>query len=186
MFVAHGAAIHKTVTLTTALSQTGVMPLVNSDVSLRPMTPLEASNITAGNRPIAGWADDFPATGDKIAARLYSLAVATPTEPWRASWLIVVDGLVCGTIGFKGQPIENQLEVGYGVVPSQQGRGVATEALSKMLALVAGRGLSVRAETTAQNLASQAVLGHLGFIEVTRRHDPGEGEIIVWERSGSV
>lgn len=147
------------------------------------MTPLDASNITADNRPPAGWADDFPAEGDKVAARLCSLAEATHGEPWRASWLILVGELVSGTIGFKGPPVENRLEVGYGVVPSQQGRGVATEALSQLLALIQGRGFSVRAETLVHNRASQAVLARLGFNGVARRHDPEEGELIVWERN---
>src|ERR1700733_2915637 len=130
---------------------------LNELVSLRSMTAFEASDITAGNRPREGWSDDFPGEGDVIAAR-YFRATSTLAEPWRASWLILVDGVVSGTVGFKGEPRDKWLEVGYGIVPSQRHHGVATTALAKLLAMLEGRGLSVRAETDTSNVASQSVL----------------------------
>lgn len=156
------------------------MPKLNDQVTLRSMTASEASDITAGNRPAEGWAADFPGEGDIIAAR-YFRSVSTAAEPWRASWLILVNGVASGTVGFKGEPVKNQLEVGYGVVPSQRRRGVATSAVAELLAMLAGRGLSVKAETVSANAASQSVLRHLSFREVSRRVDPGEGSLIVWE-----
>jgi RimJ/RimL family protein N-acetyltransferase len=159
------------------------MPELNETVTLRSMTASEASDITAGNRPEAGWAKDFPGEGDVIAAR-YFRSLATAAEPWRASWLILVGGAASGTVGFKGEPLNNQLEIGYGVVPSQRRRGVATAAVATLLAMLDGRGLSVRAETVAANAASQSVLRHLSFEEVSRRVDPGEGALIVWEWRG--
>ncbi|HWD94857.1 MAG TPA: GNAT family N-acetyltransferase [Acidimicrobiales bacterium] len=153
----------------------------NTSVTLRTMTALEASSITAGNRPGEGWADDFPGAGDHIAAR-YFRGESTIAEPWRASWLILVDEMASGTVGFKGEPIKNQLEVGYGVVPSVRQRGVATTALAQLLAMVDGRGFSVRAETAASNVASQSVLRHLDFEEVGRRSELDDGTLIVWER----
>jgi RimJ/RimL family protein N-acetyltransferase len=153
---------------------------LNESVTLRTMTALEASNITAGNRPSEGWSSDFPGEGDLIAAR-YFRDISTAAEPWRASWLILVDGLASGTVGFKGEPVQRQLEVGYGVVPSQQHRGVATTAVATLLAMLEGRGLSVRAETAAWNIASQSVLRRLSFEEVARRDTAEDGALIVWE-----
>jgi RimJ/RimL family protein N-acetyltransferase len=153
---------------------------LNESVTVRSMTASEASDITAGNRPREGWADDFPGSGDLIAAR-YFRAPSTFEAPWRASWLILVNDIVSGTVGFKSEPREQWLEVGYGVVPSQRHRGAATTALAKLLAMVEGRGLSVRAETDISNLASQSVLRRLRFEEVGRRDDEG-GPLIVWER----
>jgi GNAT superfamily N-acetyltransferase len=150
-------------------------------VCLRALTPREASDITVGNRPSAGWAEDFPAEGDRISCR-YANFGSMSNEPWHSNWLIIVDGLASGTIGFKGEPASNQLEVGYGVVPSQRGRGVATRALAQLLALIEGRGLTIRAETAASNVASQAVLRHLSFNEVAKRCDPEFGDLLVWER----
>lgn len=153
---------------------------LNELVSVRSMTAFEASDIAAGNRPREGWATDFPGTGDVIAAR-YFRATSTLAAPWRASWLILVNDIVSGTVGFKSEPRGQWLEVGYGVVPSQRRRGVATTALAKLLAMVEGRGLSVRAETDISNVASQSVLRHLEFEEVDRRDDE-HGALIVWER----
>ncbi len=167
----------------TWLRQNDTMPELNESVTLRSMTASEASNITAGNRPREGWADDFPGEGDVIAAR-YFRSVATEAEPWRASWLILVNGVASGTVGFKSEPVKSQLEIGYGVVPSKRGRGVATTAVAALLAMLAGRSLTVRAETLTANTASQSVLRRLAFEEVSRRVDPGEVSLIVWERRG--
>jgi RimJ/RimL family protein N-acetyltransferase len=166
---------------TAPLGHTGSMHELNDSVTLRSMTAFEASDITAGNRPRAGWADDFPGNGDVIAAR-YFRAVSTHDAPWRASWLILVNGLVSGTVGFKSEPRERCLEVGYGVVPSERHHGVATAALAQLLAMLEGRGLSVRAETDASNVASQSVLRRLAFEEVARRDDAEGESLIVWER----
>jgi ribosomal-protein-alanine N-acetyltransferase len=153
----------------------------NESVTLRSMTAFEASDITAGNRPGEGWASDFPGNGDVIAAR-YFRSTSTLGEPWRASWLILVNGVVSGTVGFKSEPREKWLEVGYGVVPSERHHGVATTAVAKLLAMLEGRGLSVRAETEASNVASQSVLRRLGFEEVARHDDAENASLIVWER----
>ena len=150
-------------------------------VTLRALTPREASDITAGNRPPAGWSEDFPGDGDMIAAR-YTRGESTVEEPWHSSWLILVDGLASGTVGFKGEPVDNRLEVGYGVVPSRRGYGVATVALEQLLTMLEGRDLTIRAETTTSNVASQMVLRHLGFEEVARRVEVDDGELIIWER----
>jgi RimJ/RimL family protein N-acetyltransferase len=150
-------------------------------VTLRPITPHEASDIAAGNRPLEGWSEDFPGEGDVIAAR-YTQGESTVAEPWRSSWLILVDGLASGTVGFKGGPVERRLEVGYGVAPSRRGQGVATAALSQLLAMVDGRDMTIRAETAAWNVASQRVLRRLGFEEITRRDDADDGELLVFER----
>jgi RimJ/RimL family protein N-acetyltransferase len=150
-------------------------------VTLRPLTPREASDIAAGNRPSEGWSEEFPGEGDVIAAR-YTHGESTLEEPWRSSWVILVDGLASGTVGFKGEPVKDRLEVGYGVVPSRRRQGVATAALAQLLAMVEGHDLTIRAETAATNIASQSALRHLGFEEIARREDPDDGELIVWER----
>jgi RimJ/RimL family protein N-acetyltransferase len=105
-----------------------------------------------------------------------------PNEPWFGSYFILVDNVISGTIGFKGGPVANQVEIGYGVVPSRQGRGVATLAISQLLARISGLSLDVRAETDSSNVASQSVLSHAGFQQVGRRHGPEGDELIMWSR----
>lgn len=153
------------------------------DVTLRQLSLQESMDIAAGVRPRTGWADDFPQRGDLAATRYTSLQANTDTLPWSASWLILVDGRVAGTIGFKGGPVRGELEVGYGVVPSCQGLGVATKALTQLLDLVQDYG--VTAETAVWNEASQSVVKKTGFTEVARRTTGEDGELIAWRRPGS-
>ncbi|MGB8180264.1 MAG: GNAT family protein [Acidimicrobiales bacterium] len=150
-------------------------------VSLRQVDEVVARSIVEGVRASSGWAEDFPARGD-IAAMQMSRFSPEPNEPWFGSYFILVDDVVSGTIGFKGGPVANQVEIGYGVVPSQQGRGVATSAIAQLLALIAGLSLEVRAETDSSNAASQSVLSHAGFQQVGRRPAPDGGDLIMWAR----
>lgn len=51
-------------------------------------------------------------------------------------WLVIdkFDNKVIGDIGFKGKPnAENAVEVGYGIVPSAQNNGFATEAVRAII-----------------------------------------------------
>jgi ribosomal-protein-alanine N-acetyltransferase len=161
------------------LGQTGSVSAPT--VSLRQVDEFVARTIVDGVRASSGWADDFPARGD-IAAMHMAKFSPEPNEPWFGSYLILVDNVVSGTIGFKGGPVANHVEIGYGVVPSRQGRGVATSAISQLLALIAGLSLEVRAETDSSNAASQSVLSHAGFQQVERRHDPDGSDLIIWGR----
>jgi RimJ/RimL family protein N-acetyltransferase len=149
-------------------------------VVLRQVEEGESHNITNGVRPSTGWAEDFPARGDLAAMRMARFPRESD-EPWSAQWLIVVDDEVSGTIGFKSAPRDNEVEIGYGVVPSRQRRGVATTALSQLLALIAGRSLDVCAETAISNEPSQMVLRHAGFQHVGQRRD-ADDDLLVWRR----
>ena len=151
-------------------------------VDLRQADEAIVRAVAQGDRPESGWADDFPSEGD-LAGLQMSRFDADSHEPWAASWLILVDGVIAGTIGFKGAPSpDNVAEIGYGVVRSQWGRGVASSALAQLLTLLAGRSLDLYAETTTQNLASQAVLRKSGFEAVGERRDRNDGDLVVWRR----
>jgi ribosomal-protein-alanine N-acetyltransferase len=80
-------------------------------------------------------------------------------------------GLVVGGIGFFGPPLDAEVEIGYGIVPSWQGRGYATEALLAMIAMAwaDARVRSVVAGTDPGNVASQRVLGKAGFRRIAGR-----------------
>jgi RimJ/RimL family protein N-acetyltransferase len=149
------------------------------DVTLRQVDRDVARDVVDGVRPSIGWAEDFPAEGDRAGM---SYAGFEANELWSSPYLILVDNVVSGSIGFKGAPVDNRVEVGYGVVASQRGHGVASSALLQLLALIEGRSLDVRAETATWNTASQAVLRHAGFREVGEQHDPRSGDVVIWER----
>ncbi len=152
-------------------------------VSLRQLSHLEALDIIEGRRPIGGWARDFPTETDIAVARMSQPASTTSNTPWSSPWLMICDDVVVGMLGIKGPPKDGHVEVGYGVVPSCQGRGVATAALRALLERLVGHELDVRAETATWNVASQGVLRQNGFVEVGRTANLEDGELIEWRRT---
>lgn len=154
-----------------------------TNVLIRELSLEEALRIRDVRRPDVGWAEDFPSKEDVRVAKYARFMPSFTAEPWLSPWLIVEDDLVVGMLGFKTEPVANVLEVGYGVVPSVRGRGVATTALSQLLGRVQHRGFKVHAETALWNVPSQLVLRHLHFNEIGRRNDPDHGDLIVWELS---
>jgi RimJ/RimL family protein N-acetyltransferase len=105
---------------------------------------------------------------------------------WWSPRLIVVDLLIVGTIGFKSPPDSNgSVEIGYGIVPSQQGRGFATQAVD----LLVKEGFSkaeiqtIEACTVPMNSASGRVLEKNQFVRDGSKIDPEDGEVWVWRRT---
>ena len=83
-----------------------------------------------------------------------------------------------GDVLFKGPPDEEGVvEIGYGIVPSFQGRGYATEAVAAILAWARchPEAREVRACCYASNFASRRVLEKSGF-----RHFATDGSILDW------
>lgn len=99
--------------------------------------------------------------------------LADREPPW---WVhqITVHGVVVGDAGFHGPPPKTSpsgrmplpvvVEIGYNVVPSWRGRGVATQACVRLLTWAWRHGADrVEAETPADHQKSRAVLGRAGF-----------------------
>ncbi len=130
--------------------------------------------------------------GEEIAPKflLEFVVVRLSQDPKNFFWwlprLIVVDRSVVGTCGFKYPPDSNgTVEIGYGVVSSQQGRGFATQAVN----LLVMEGFSkheiqtIKAFTTPSNLASERVLEKNQFTKYGNKADPEDGEVRVWRRT---
>jgi RimJ/RimL family protein N-acetyltransferase len=150
-------------------------------LQLHPIDVAEGKRIVARRLEVGdAWADDFPFEGDVGAVGMFLLATAERGEQrpfgyYRISRL--ADGLAIGGIGFKGRPQGGSVEIGYGLVPSARGNGLAAEAVSAVLALAAEAGVArVLADTTPDNVASQRTLLRAGF----RRVD-AEGELFQYE-----
>lgn len=120
------------------------------------------------------WADEYPLDGDSRACSNYlgQLQKRVYREPF-GYYQIVLDGVVVGGIGFHGPPEDGLVEIGYGVVPSFRGRGVATEALRRVLDLAAGLDdvSRVCGRADAGNVASQRVMAAAGMQLVGRDSD---------------
>ncbi len=74
-------------------------------------------------------------------------------------------GQAIGGLGFHGPADEKgSVTIGYGLIPSAQGQGYASEALRALLAFARGHGIScVEGDTTHENVASQHVMTAVGM-----------------------
>jgi ribosomal-protein-alanine N-acetyltransferase len=140
-------------------------------LTLRPIPPEAAEAVVQGRR-LADWADDFPTEGDVAIASVLQRAEIDQVprsgdeELWGHHQVVETSsGLVVGGVGFHGPPQSGEVEIGYGIVPTRQGRGYATEAVSTLvsLALATPEVVGVVARTDAGNMASQRVLEKAGF-----------------------
>jgi RimJ/RimL family protein N-acetyltransferase len=131
------------------------------------------------------------ASGDISEAWLAQLRESTSADVWQHGWAIIhwARGLVIGSVGFKGPPDgEGVVELAYGIVPSFQGQGYATEAAKGAiaLALADGRVRLIRAHTLPATNASTRVLTKCGFDFIGEVHDPEDGRVWRWERGTSM
>lgn len=109
-------------------------------------------------------------------------------NPWRHGfWIIEKDtGEIVGGAGFKGVPDDNgMVEIAYGVVPSREGRGYATEAARALIHFAAKepRVRTIRAHTRPEANASTRVLRKCGFVHIGQVVDPEDGPVWRWERT---
>ncbi len=97
-------------------------------------------------------------------------------------WLIVCERQVAGLCGYIEPPRAGSVEIGYGVAAGCRRRGVATRAVTALLAQAARDGIGVVLATTiVANRASQIVLERNGFKEVGRRVDEEDGHVVDWK-----
>lgn len=149
------------------------------DLQLRLVSRAEAERIIRRRRDPGAdlpWADGYPLDGDSRACASYVSHMprsAGPDARERFGYYQIVEGgVVIGGIGFHAPPLDGIVEVGYGVVPSARGRGVATEALRMMLAIAEDAGVrSVVGRTSDDNLASQRVMEAAGMARTGRDPD---------------
>jgi RimJ/RimL family protein N-acetyltransferase len=118
-------------------------------------------------------AGDYPAESDHIAAGMFleRLSAGVDPRPFGAFLIALTEPaprppFVIGGIGFHGGPDDHgRVEVGYGVVPSQQGRGYATRALGLLIECARELGAAkLIAEVDPTNTPSRRVLDRCHFV----------------------
>ena len=134
-----------------------------------------ARRLVAGVPPepadYAAWHPDYPLPDTVDALQLLLAAhEAMGTQADLPRWWvheIRVAGEVVGDVGFHGPPAADGpvvVEIGYAVVPSLRGHGVASRACALLLEQAWRDGAErVLADTEPDNLASRAVLRRNGF-----------------------
>ena len=120
------------------------------------------------------------------AAWLTLLDAATAIDPWVLGFSIVLaaTGDVIGSCGFKGPPdSDGMVEIAYGLAPSHQNRGYATEAAAELVRFAFGSAQVrvVRAHTFEDANASARVLKKCSFRSCGQVTEPDDGLVWRWE-----
>ncbi|MDB5046913.1 MAG: hypothetical protein JWQ08_2963 [Deinococcus sp.] len=92
-----------------------------------------------------------------------------------------------GQLGTKGGPdLLGAVEIGYGLTPQAQGRGLGTEAVGALLASLKARPdiKTITAQTLPTNRASQRVLTKLHFERTGHTWEHEEGNLLIWTWQG--
>jgi [ribosomal protein S5]-alanine N-acetyltransferase len=143
---------------------------------------------TAGLRVAAGIRDQLLTASADFIARLES---AKESDPWQFGFAVIhkIDNMLIGMCGFSGPPDANGIaEIAYGIGPSYQGKGYATEAAAAMIQFAREdpRVKGICAHTLAETNASTRVLQKCGFTKTGEAVDPENNlPIWRWERSTS-
>lgn len=116
------------------------------------------------------------------------LETAKESDPWQFGFGVIhkTDAMLIGMCGFPGPPDNDGVaEIAYGIAPSYQGRGYATEAAQALIEFATSdpRVRKLRAHTLAEPNASTRILEKCGFRRAGEAVD--EGQVVWrWERSG--
>lgn len=118
----------------------------------------------------------------KVAPDLAPPEVLAIVRQLPANWLIVAEREIVGIIGLKSEA-GGEVEIGYGVAGSREGRGFASGAVAALLPVLLAREVRVvTAETSVENIASQRVLERSGFARTGTRVDEEDGPLYCWRR----
>lgn len=112
------------------------------------------------------------------------LETAKQSDPWQFGFAVIhkIDNMLIGMGGFPAPPDEEGVaEIAYGIAPSYQGKGYATEVTNALIDF-ASRDPRVRAicaHTLAKTNASTRVFEKCGFKKISETVDP-ENDLPVW------
>jgi RimJ/RimL family protein N-acetyltransferase len=95
-----------------------VTDLHTEQLILRPLDTDEAERIVARQPGTQdSWAQDFPFDGDVAGVTMFLRATAAHGDQYPFGHYVIIrtaDGQAIGGIGFKGQPADGTVEIGYG------------------------------------------------------------------------
>jgi len=119
---------------------------------------------------------------DEVTAMLRGITAeiaATTDQP--VAWMIVEGDEVVGMTSFTRARGDGGYDIGYGVAPAREGRGIMSAALAELVRIAPLHGHNrLTAETSVDNPGSQRVLEKNGFAAIGTREDPEDGALINW------
>ena len=145
----------------------GTTELETDQLILRRYRPEDADDLykCLGTDPAmfqySGW---NPYATPEMAQQTVRSFIARYDDEHFYSWVMDADDVLVGTIGAYDYQ-DDRIEVGFSVIPGWQGRGLATEALKKVLEyLTENEGIScVTAWCASENIGSKRVLEKAGM-----------------------
>jgi [ribosomal protein S5]-alanine N-acetyltransferase len=128
----------------------------------------------------------FMVSDDVSPAWTASLRTIQGSDPWRLGFGVIdrETRTVIGAASFKGPPDTNgTVEIAYGIVPSFEGRGYATEAARALIDFAQSddKVRQIIAHTMPEANASTRVLKKCGFTFAGEVIDPEDGLVWRWE-----
>jgi RimJ/RimL family protein N-acetyltransferase len=104
------------------------------------------------------------------------------SPPW-IGYFVKLDGKMVGSAGYKGAPVNNTIEIAYGVFPGHQNKGIGTAICRQLvkLALQTDPQLVVTARTLPENNYSTKILQKSGFILSGTVFDKDDGDVWEWK-----
>lgn len=119
---------------------------------------------------------------DAVTAMLRGITAGLAAGDVRPlAWLIADGDAVVGMTSFTRREADDRYEIGYGIAPAHEGRGVMSAAMALLLPMLRGDGhRGLTAATGVDNPGSQRVLEKNGFVPDGTRDDPEDGPLRLW------
>lgn len=156
-------------------------PNLPLSLSLQPLTLAQLADLAASRVPacMAGRAEPGALPPAFVAQRALDWIAEGRSEFWCASFIVVRgDGRIVGGCGFKGEPVDDRVEIAYAIPPSQRRQGSAAAAVQALLAIAFAQGVNeVVAEILPDNVASLGVVQKHGF-QYTGSHVDDDGDSV--------
>lgn len=125
---------------------------------------------------------------DHVIQRAVLNSKSGVNDLWALPYFMVQDGLVLGSCGFKREPDQGVVEIGYQVALEARGKGVASLAVTLLsdIAFQTDQAHTIQALILSQNEASLSVVQRNGFTYMGNVLDDENELLECWELKQSV
>lgn len=122
---------------------------------------------------------------DFVAKRALAYLEQGKSAFWCSTFFVIrkSDSCIVGGCGFRSEPVNGVVEIGYAIAGSCQGQGLASAAIHSLidLAFATDEVIQVVAQINLNNFASARVVEKLGFVAGdTILEDDGEPAVQWW------